>query len=266
MALQRISRGDRVFDEPFACGPSPVHGLDPRVRLCMAAAFSVTVAMVRHPGTAAAGLLMAMIALCASLPPKRALLRRVVLVNVFILFLWLTVPLTMPGEALWALGSIGVSREGFELVGMVTLKSNAILLVFLALVASMDSPTIGHAMAKLGVPSKLVFLFLFTYRYVHVIAEEWQRLRTAARLRGFVPRTDMRTYATVGHLFAMVLVRSLDRSARVYRAMILRGFDGRFASVCRFTIRPRDGLFVLCGLAAHILMIFMECFAGVLRV
>ena len=68
-----------------------------------------------------------------------------------------------------------------------TLKSNAILLAFLALVTTMDSPTMGHALDRLGVPSKLVFLFLFTYRYLHVIADEWQRLTTAARLPRLSP-------------------------------------------------------------------------------
>ena len=90
-----------------------------------------------------------------------------------------------------------------------TTSANAILLAFLALVTTMDSPTMGHALDRLGVPPKLVFLFLFTYRYLHVIAAEWQRLVTAARLRGFAPRTGMHTYRTIGYLLGMVLVMGL---------------------------------------------------------
>ena len=77
---------------------------------------------------------------------------------------------------------------------LVTIKSNAIVMTFLALVATMDSPTIGYVLERLRFPSKLVFLFLFTYRYLHVIADEWHKLLGAARLRGFAPKTNMHTY------------------------------------------------------------------------
>lgn len=250
-----------MFEEPFAHGPSPVHALDPRVRLAMAALFSVSAALVREPATALAALIPAAAVLVLSRPPLWVLLRRLVLVNVFIAFLWLTVPLTMPGDHLLSLGPLTMSRQGCEVVWLVTLKSNAILMTFLALAATMDAPTMGHALGRLGLPSKLVFLFLFTYRYLHVIAEEWRRLLTAARLRGFTPTTGMRTYRTVGHLFAMVLVNSFDRSGRVYQAMVLRGFQGRFVSVARFRARGRDALFAVFWIAASAGLVYVDRFA-----
>jgi cobalt/nickel transport system permease protein len=249
-----------VFDEPFAHGHSPVHGLDPRVRLAMAALFSVCVALVREPVAAAAALALAAALMAVSRPPLGLLARRLAMVNVFVLFLWLTVPATMPGEPALTVGPLSFSREGLDLVLLVTLKSNAIVLAFLALAATMVSAVMGHALGRLGVPPKLVFLFLFTYRYLHVIAAEWQRLVTAARLRGFTPRTGMHTYRTIGHLLAMVLVNSFDRSGRVYQAMILRGFEGRFVSVTRFQARPRDLLFALAWTAATAGLMAMDLF------
>jgi cobalt/nickel transport system permease protein len=226
----------------------------------MATLFSICAALIREPGTACAALALAGMVLVLSRPPLRPLAKRVALVNVFVLFLWLTVPLTTPGEVLISLGPAEFSREGCILVWLVTLKSNAILLVFLALIASMDAPTMGHAMDRLGVPSKLVFLFLFTYRYLHVIAEEWRRLVTAARLRGFTPKTGMHTYRTVGNLLAMVLVNSFDRAGRVYQAMILRGFQGRFVSVARFQTRPADTLFAIFWTSATAGLVCMDFF------
>ena len=255
-----------MFDEPFARGRSLVHGLDPRMRLAMAALFSICVALLKDPIAAGSALIPAVAVLSLSAPPLLVLCKRVALVNVFILFLWLTVPLTMPGTPLATLGPLTASREGAELVLLATLKSNAILFTFLALVTTMDSPTMGHALDRLGVPSKLVFLFLFTYRYLHVIADEWQRLVKAARLRGFAPRTGMHTYRTIGHLLAMVLVNSFDRSSRVYQAMILRGFQGRFASVVRFQAGRRDLLFTLVWMTATACLVLMDLFPEMLRV
>lgn len=235
-----------MLDEPFSHGRSFVHTLDPRVRLVMATIFSVTLALVRRPETALAGLFCAALILLLSRPPLPDLTRRVVAVNMFLLFLWAVVPLTMPGEALMSIGPFQISSAGVALVWLVTLKANAIFCAMLALVASMDSATLGQALDRLHAPSRLVFLFLFTYRYLHVLAGEWQRLLTAARLRGFVPRTNMHTYRTLGFLFGMVLVRAYDRSERVYQAMLLRGFTGRFRTVRSFSARLRDAVAAAC--------------------
>lgn len=232
----------------------------------MAGLFSLCAALLQEPSAAGAALVPPMAALCLSRPPLAQLCRRVALVNVFLLFLWVTVPLTMPGTPLLSVGPLTASHEGVVLVWLATLKSNAILLAFLALVATMDSPTMGHALDRLGLPTKLVFLFLFTYRYLHVIADEWQRLSTAARLRGFAPRTGMHTYRTIGNMLAMVLVNSFDRSGRVYEAMVLRGFQGRFVSVVRFKARPKDALFALLWLTATTGFVLMDFFLETNRV
>lgn len=238
-----------MFDEPFARGTSIVHRLDPRVRLAAAAISAIGLAVLQHPDSSCLGLALAGGLLFLSQPPLGPLLRRLAAVNLFILFIWLTVPLTMRGELLFSVGPLGVSRQGVELAFLVTVKSNAIFMFFLALVASMDSPTVGHALERLRFPPKLVFLFLFTYRYVHVIADEWHKLHTAACLRGFVPRTNGHTYRILGYMLGMVLAQSYDRSVRVYEAMLLRGFSGRFQSIAAFRALPRDicFLFLISG-------------------
>ena len=239
-----------MFDEPFAQGPSPVHALDPRVRLCMAGLGAVCLALTHTLPAALTSCLLGAALLICSRPPLPALVKRMLVVNLFVLFLWATVPWSIRGHALFSCCGLDFSREGLALCLLVTLKTNGILWLFLALAASMTSPAAGYAMEKLGMPAKLVFLFLFTYRYIHVIAEEWQRMGTATRLRGFTPHTDMHTYRTAGYMLGMVLVRSYDRARRVYEAMLLRGFHGRFFSVVSFHARPRDAVFTLLMLAA----------------
>ncbi len=244
-----------MFEEPFAHGASFLHGLDPRFRLGITAIAAVCLAVLRSAGGAFAALVLAGGLLAVGRPPLGWVAKRLCAVNVFILFLWLTVPVFGGGEILTIRGPVAISRSGVELSTLVTLKANAMLFLFLALAASMDSPTFGHALARLRVPPKLVFLFLFTYRYIHVIAEEWGRLWTAARLRGFTPRTDRHSYRTIGNMLGMVFVGSFDRAVRVYEAMLLRGFSGHFQSVAVFRARPRDVAFALTALL---------CLAGVL--
>lgn len=238
-----------MFDEPFATGDTIIHRLDPRARLVAASLFSVVVAVSATPQAAAVALACACLVLAASRPGIFPLLKRLFVVNLFIAFLWLMLPFSTPGDAVRTIGPLAATQQGIELALLISLKSNAIVLAFIALVATSDAATLGQAMYRLRVPGKLTFLFLFTYRFVQVVGEEFGRLRTAAKLRGFVPRTSMHTYRTVAALLAMVLVKSHDRAQRVHQAMLLRGFTGRFVSLREFRFRSSDALFLGCMLA-----------------
>ena len=243
-----------MFDQPFV-RPSFLRRRDPRLRLLLAAALAVALAPLHQLASVALGLGLGVCLLPLARPPLRPLLRRLAAVNAFILFLWLTTPWTTPGTSVWQWGFLNVTAEGIRLSLLVTLKSNAVVCAFLALIATMPPSEFGHALERLRCPCKLVFLFLFTGRYVHLLAEEWRTLMTAARLRGFRPRSDMHTYRTFASLLGLLLVRSHERARRTREAMLLRGFDGRFHSVARFSVGPLDIAFSL-GL--------LLCLAGIL--
>ena len=127
-----------------------------------------------------------------------------------------------PREALARIGSFSIYRPGVILAAQITLKSNAILLAFIALIATMSLATIGHALHRMGVPEKIVQLLLMTYRYVFVIEQEYQRLIRAAKIRGFRPGTNANTYRTYSHVIGMlffILAEIGYRSAQVFEAI-----------------------------------------------
>lgn len=243
-----------MIDEPFANGTSVLHRMDPRVRLAAATVWSVAVALLATQPAARAALGLSAVLALASLPPFGSLLRRLMAVNVFILFLWAVVPFSLPGEPVFRVWLLTASREGLDLALTITLKSNAIVLCFIALVATIPVSELGHALRKLRVPDKLAYLLVFTYRYVFVMAGEYQRMRQAMKIRGFTPRTNLHTYRSLAYLAGMVLVRGLDRAERVYAAMLCRGFDGRFRSLNGLTARPIDFgfLFAMCAATAAV--------------
>ncbi|MEF3695828.1 cobalt ECF transporter T component CbiQ [Desulfolutivibrio sp.] len=249
-----------MLDEPFARGDSPIHRLDPRYRVAMVFCFTVAVALCRHLAAPLAGLGVGVILMALARLDPLAVGRRLVAVNFFIFFLWLVLPFSLPGTPVLTLGPLTATRQGMALALLVTVKSNAVVCAFLALAATMDAPVFGQALGRLGVPPKLTFLFLFTYRYVHVLADEYSRLRVAAKLRGFHPKTGMHTYRTVANLLGMVLVRGYDRSRRVYEAMVLRGFCGAFYTLRRFSAAPRDRAFLAAMIVCLAAMAALEAF------
>ena len=82
----------------------------------------------------------------------------------------------------------------------------------------------------------------------------------AARLRGFAPKTNMHTYRTFGNMLGMVFVHSFDRSVRVYEAMILRGFSGRFQSVTAFRATSRDAVFAVAAFACMVCLVAFDLY------
>lgn len=233
--------------EPFSEGESLIHRLDPRGKVLTAAAFAVLVAVSRSFATAAAGLALAALAMLMARLPGRKVAARLLVVNGFVMFLWLVLPFTYPGEALWRWRWLAATREGLSAAGLITLKSNAILLGLIALVATVPLVDLGPALHRLKLPDKLCHLLLFTYRYLYVFEQEYQRLIQAMKIRGFRPRTDLHTYRSYAYLAAMLLVRSYDRAERVYQAMLCRGFQGRFYSLKEFSWQRRDLLFLIAA-------------------
>jgi cobalt/nickel transport system permease protein len=65
-------------------------------------------------------------------------------------------------------------------------------------------------------------------RYIGVLFDEHQRLRTAMKARAFVAGSNWHTWRSYGHLLGMLLVRSMERAQRISGAMRCRGFNGKF--------------------------------------
>lgn len=229
-----------MIEEPFSSGATFLHRADPRAKIVGAAALTVVIALSESFAAAFAGLGVCAVLVLLSRPAPNKLFRRMLAVNGFILFLWIALPLSMPGPEIARLGPLGPTQAGVTAAALITVKCNAVLLALVALIATSSAPSLGRALMRLKVPDKLCFLLLFCYRHLDVIAGEYKRLSRAAKARCFTPRTNLHTYKTMGNLIGMVLARSMDRSRRVYQAMLLRGFDGRFHSLSARKAGPAD--------------------------
>ena len=247
-----------MLSESFAQGTSILHRLDPRLRIVFATLFSFLLAVSMEFPTLLAGLVLSVVLVLLSGLPLKEVARRLTVINVFNILLFLVLPFTFEGAPAFLLGPLACTREGLLLAARISIKSNAILMVFIALIATMSIATLGHALNRLHMPQKIVYLMLIAYRYVFVLEQEYQRLSTAIRVRGFVPGTNMHTYKTYAYLFGMLLVRALERADRVYQSMLCRGFKGKFYCIYPFSFSRMDRICSACLLITLILLGGME--------
>ena len=249
-----------MLQEPFAFGNSFIHQLDPRIRISSAGAFSIVVALSRNFEVLTAAVLIAFILVIMAQLPAREIVKRIVLVNSFIVLLWVVLPLTFQGPDTVKLGPLTLYKAGITISAQITLKSNAILLAIIALVTTMNFSHIGYALNWLHVPDKIVHLLLMTYRYVFLIEHEYQRLIRSARIRGFRPATNLHTYKTYASIVGMLLVRSAVRAEQVYNAMQCRGFKRKFYSLHQFNAGKPEWLFATAMAGAILVLIYFELY------
>lgn len=229
----------------------------PRTLLACALASSLVIACLSSLVAAFASLFFGGVALLCARVPARLIYPRFLTVNFFILLMWLIVPWSasltsqdLQERILFKAGFLRFSHAGFLFCLLITLKANALLAVFGAFLARLSFTALGGALGGLGCPPKLILLFLFMERNVHILKTQWQTLDEAAKLRGFVARTSSRSYKTLAAMLACWFLRAHDHARILREALLLRGFSGQLPKTAPFAPTRSDWLLCLLTLAA----------------
>jgi len=232
-----------IFAENRDIGP--LAAIDPRVRLAAAITFLALLAVLHSASALAAAFLAAVAVAAFARLPVGPTVRRLTAVEGFLLFLLLTLPLTMPGTELFRLFGLPVSEEGLRRAVVIIVRVNAGVLMAAALLSTMGTMRLAGAMSGIGIPSRIAHLFQLTVRYVGVFHEEYARLRRAMRARGFQAGSNRHSWRSLGHLLGMLVLRSAERAERVAWAMRARGFSGSFPGFDQRRLERADLLFIV---------------------
>lgn len=234
-----------MIDEKFTSGKSVIHCLHPITRIWAALILSFATAFSHHfYPISGYGLIAAMLVLATGLK-VRHVLARIKALMWFLLMIWILVPLTFEGDILYGFYKLTVSKQGILLCLYITLKSITILMIFIALIATMGIPALGNGLQRIRVPDKFVFLLLMSYRYIFLMQEEYHRLLRAARFRGFKPGTNLHSYRTFSYLAGMLFVRASLRAQSVHKAMLCRGFKEKFYTLDIYPPNRGNALFLI---------------------
>jgi cobalt/nickel transport system permease protein len=138
------------------------------------------------------------------------------------------------------------TERGLEMLG----RTSACVVALLVLAFGTGTFDLFAGMRRLRVPSVISTLLMLTYRYILVVSEEFSRMRTARRARGFRGgRSLLDRYALkiLSFTAGTVLVRSTDRAELVYEGLKCRGFSGDI-TVWRTSVLGRNDLAFLAVL------------------
>jgi cobalt/nickel transport system permease protein len=211
---------------------SPMHQVDARAKILTTAAFLVVVmSFGRYEVAALTPLFLFPFALAAKGNiPWGYLLRKIALAAPFAVFVGVFNPL-LDREAMGRLGPWTIAAGWFSFASIL-LRFALTESAGLILVATTGIHRLCAGLVALGLPQVFVVQLLFLHRYFFVIGDEGRRMLLSVEMRSEgASRLSLRTYGTLlGHL----LLRSMDRAQRIYRAMVSRGFEGEVR-----LLRPR---------------------------
>jgi cobalt/nickel transport system permease protein len=236
--------------------PSIIHHLDARAKLVPAILFVIATALTPD-GAWPAYILLAILTLGVILASQLGIgfvQRRAAVAFPFALAA-VTVIFSTPGRTVWATEvwrrELAITDAGLIRFASILLKSWLSVQIAVVLTGTTRFPALLQAMRSLGLPQILVSIIGFTYRYIFVIADEALRLMRARAARsGTVSRSARggsllwRAQVT-GGMAGSLFLRSIERSERIYDAMVARGYDGEVRSLRSPVLGLRDVLTVL---------------------
>ncbi len=257
------------FLDPYRPRPSLVHGLDPRVKLVLAVAFILAVALTPAGAWPIYVLLLAVVVSVEVLSELGLgyVWQRAVIALPFALAA-LPMLFTAAGEPLANLRlgpwPLTISDQGLARFLSVVLKSWLSVQMAIVLAGATPFPDLLLAMRAVGLPRLLVAVIGLMWRYLFVLVDEALRLMRARAARSGAPEPGRRTGGTVawrarvaGGMAGNLFLRSFDRADRIYAAMAARGYDGEVRSLPIPPVPLAQHLIAAGGLAFLALLVGM---------
>ncbi|MCK5645855.1 MAG: cobalt ECF transporter T component CbiQ [Anaerolineales bacterium] len=236
---------------------SIVHGLNPRVKVLGVVLYIFAVGLL--PEGEWLGFLLYFLFLIISYQLSGLefffVLRRSLIALPFLLAAF-AIPFTTPGDEWMKLPIIGwtITETGAIRFASIVIRAWLAVQAAVVLISTTRIPDLFWSLSALGMPSILVSTINFMYRYLFVLADEVLRMLRARSARS--PRLPHKPKPPVlwegrvaGSMVGSLFIRSIERSERVYSAMLSRGFDGRVLVKRKFKMKQTDWIIMVAVIA-----------------
>lgn len=259
------------FLDPYRPRQSLIHQLDGRVKLVLALAFILATSLV-PPGAWAVYILLIAIILSVELLSELGVgyvLKRSALALPFVLAAFPLIFTFDQGRLLASIPiaswTLNIYQGGVERFLSIALKSWISVQAAIVLAASTSFPDLLVAMRAIRLPRLMVAIFGLMWRYLFVLVDEALRLMRARSARsGKTEQPDLKTGGSLvwrarvtGGMAGSLFIRGIERSDRIYMAMLARGYDGEVRSFHSPHLSPANWLILVVGLAALLLLVFL---------
>lgn len=179
-------------------------------------------------------------------------------VVIFLLPFFVILPLSYAGAEYGEFLGITFAWEGVRLATLIVIKAVTIVISAFAIFGTSRFDIAMFALQRLKCPGVIVQMLLFTYRYIFVFLAEMDRMDTAMKARGFVKRPNANTIKVMGGFVGTLLIRSFERTERVFKAMLSKGYQGELHTSVEFCAGAKDFVKSALVIAASGMLLIFE--------
>jgi cobalt/nickel transport system permease protein len=229
--------------DQYAHVDSAISRRSPTVRLLGAVAIALGAALLplgAWPQMVGLAAVVLALAAAARIPPG-AFLVRLAAPFTFVLLVSGAVLVLAPGEPVARLGPVAITDAGLLRFGSVLGRAAVALGAAVVLVSTTPFDELVRALRTLRLPEGVTTALGLAYRFLYILNDEVERLRRAARSRNAADGATPRRRLAMG-IAGAALQRSFDRSERLHRAMLARGFTGEMPALHGHPARGRPFL------------------------
>lgn len=142
------------------------------------------------------------------------IIKKIVSLNIFLLFICISVYLTNPHFAF-----------------IIFLRSNMIMIFGLLIFYNKTYFDIALGLQTLKVPDKLVSILYFSSKFILLIKNEISTFKKNLILRGFRSKTSILTYKIYANFIGLLFVNSFYKAEKLSNILITRGYHGKIYTI-----------------------------------
>lgn len=157
----------------------------------------------------------------------RVLLLKLIKVNIFIALTFLI--LYLEGNA--------------QLAFLVFIRANLILWFTLAF--DFNGFNIYRAMNNLHISKKFSMILFFSVKYIEIFVEEYRKMESAVRIRGFHPAFRIDTFKVYADMISFMIFKTIRRLNQVEDLIVLRCNNGGLIPPSKIDLGLREFIFLV---------------------
>ncbi|MGQ9845708.1 MAG: energy-coupling factor transporter transmembrane component T family protein, partial [Caldisericia bacterium] len=110
------------------------------------------------------------------------------------------------------------------------------------IILTTDFNLLLKSLEKLYIPKIFIFTIFFVFRYLSLLTKEIKRIEIARNSRYYGGKL-IQQVRVFSNIIAIFLLRSFDRSERIYYSMLSRCYDGNIKSLYELKFSVKDLVF-----------------------
>lgn len=226
------------FIDRYSNMNTPIHRADPRAKIIVSCIFILAVATLPNESVLKFCLYLLLIFITGAISgvPISHIALRVATIYPFVAMIAFFMPL---------IHHFNISRPagyGWWVAFGIFIKSSLCAGCLALLISTTRFANLLKGLEKLKVPSMMIAVLSFMYRFIFILIDDAMKLHRAILLRsnGNFSMNKIKIY---GNAIGVLFIKTYGRAERVYYSMVLRGFDGEIKTINELKFTITDSFF-----------------------